>query len=247
MEPILSARNLSKCFGRVRALDKVNIDLHAGEVVGVVGDNGAGKSTLIKLLAGVFPPDEGKIYLWGKEMVLNSPGEVRNLGIETIYQDLALVNNLDIGANIFLGREPVRGRLGGAMAIIDRDYIDRESARVLERLGIHFTSPRQKVYTLSGGQRQAVAIARAIYWDARIILMDEPTTSLGVSEKLKVLSIIRSLRDEGVPMIIASHELPDVLAVANRIIVLREGKKVGGYAAEETDREEIINLMMGWS
>jgi ABC-type sugar transport system ATPase subunit len=247
MEPILRGKNLSKRFGKVLALDDVSIDLFPGEVVGLVGDNGAGKTTLIKLLAGAFSPDSGQILYFGKETTFSSPGEVRDLGIETIHQDLALVGNLDVAGNIFLGREPVRPLLRGAVPVLDREHMRREATRALRNLGINIELTGQKVATLSGGQQQAVAIARAVYWEAKAILMDEPTTHLGVREKFNVLSLIRALRERGTPMIIASHELPDVLAVADRVVVLRHGQKVAGRRAVETDRQELVDLMMGWS
>jgi ABC-type sugar transport system ATPase subunit len=246
MEPILRGRNLSKRFGKVLALDDVSIELFPDEVVGLIGDNGAGKTTLIKLLAGALPPDVGRISYFGEARTSSSPGEVRDLGIETIYQEQALVGNLDVEGNIFLGREPVRPLLGGAVPVLDREYMRREAVRVLNRLGIHIELAGQKVATLSGGQQQAVAIARAVYWGAKIILMDEPTTYLGVREKYNVLSLIRTLRERGTPMIIASHELPDILAVADRIVVLRLGKKVAERRAVETDQQELVSLMMGW-
>jgi ABC-type sugar transport system ATPase subunit len=247
MEPILRGKNLSKRFGKALALDDVSIELFPGEAVGLVGDNGAGKTTLIKLLAGAFPPDGGRIFYFGADRTSSSPGEVRDLGIETIYQERALVNNLDVEGNIFLGREPVRPLLGGALPVLDREYMRCEAARVLSRLGIHIELTGQKVATMSGGQQQAVAIARAVYWQAKVILMDEPTTYLGVREKYNVLSLIKTLREHGTPMIIASHELPDLLAVADRVIVLRQGRKVAERHKTETDKQELVDLMMGWS
>jgi ABC-type sugar transport system ATPase subunit len=246
MDPILRGKNLSKRFGKVLALDDVSIELFPGEVVGLVGDNGAGKTTLIKLLAGAFPPDSGQMLYFGEEIACNSPGKVRDLGVETIHQDLALVGNLDVEGNIFLGREPVRPLLRGAVPVLDREYMRREAARALSHLGINIELTGQKVATLSGGQQQAVAIARAVYWEAKAILMDEPTTHLGVQEKYNVLALIRTLRERGTPMIIASHELPDVLAVADRIVVLRRGRKVAERRAVETDRQELVDLAMGW-
>jgi ABC-type sugar transport system ATPase subunit len=221
------------------------MDVHAGEVVGLVGDNGAGKSTLIKMVAGVYQPDDGEIYFDNQKVTFSQPREARDAGIETIYQDLALAENLDVGSNIFLGREVKRDYLGGLIHTLNRRKMQDESADILSRLEIHIPSLTQQIRNLSGGQRQAVAIARSIYWNARLMIMDEPTAALGVAEQRKVLILVRTLRDQGVPVIIISHNMQDVFAVADRIVILRRGRKVGELIAAETTPDEVVSLMVG--
>jgi ABC-type sugar transport system ATPase subunit len=245
MESLLRAMNLTKRFGGLTAVNKVSLDVYPGEVVGLVGDNGAGKSTLIKMISGVYRPDEGKIEFDGQEMVLNNPREARTIGVETIYQDLALAENLDVSSNIFLGREVKKPFVGNMIKTLDWHYMRRESATVLDRLGIQVPSLAQQTRNLSGGQRQAVAIARAIYWNARLMIMDEPTAALGVAEQRKVLLLVRTLRDQGVPVIIISHNMQDIFAVADRIVIMRRGLKVGERKAAETTVDEIVSLMVG--
>jgi ABC-type sugar transport system ATPase subunit len=245
MEPLLHAANLTKRFGGLTAVDNVSLDVYPGEVVGLVGDNGAGKSTLIKMISGVYRPDEGEIDFGGQKMALNNPREARAVGIETIYQDLALAENLDVSSNIFLGREVKRPLVGNLIQTLDRRHMHDESAGVLERLDINSPSLGQQTRNLSGGQRQAVAIARAIYWNARLMIMDEPTAALGVSEQRKVLLLVRTLRDQGVPVLIISHNMQDIFAVADRIVIMRRGHKVGERKAAETTVDEIVSLMVG--
>ena len=245
MEILLNAKNLTKRFGGLVAVDDVSLDVNLGEVVGLVGDNGAGKSTLIKMIAGVYHPDEGQIYFGNQEVTFNSPREARDLGIETIYQDLALAENLDVGSNIFLGREVKRPYLGGLIHTLDREKMHKESAGILSRLDIQIPSLTQQIRNLSGGQRQAVAIARTIYWNAKLVIMDEPTAALGVPEQRKVLKLVRTLCDQGVPVIIISHNMQDVFAVADRIVILRRGKKVGELVAAQTTPDEVVSLMVG--
>jgi len=243
-KPVLQVRNLYKHFGGLVAVDRVSMEVYPGEVVGLLGDNGAGKSTLIKLISGVYRPDDGQVIFDQREVTLASPLEARKLGIETIYQDLALCENLDASANIFLGREPLRRRLG-LFKELDSAYMLREAHKVLERLDIQIPDLRRPIRQLSGGQRQAVSIARAVYWNARLMIMDEPTAALGVPEQLKVLQLIRTLREQGVPVIVISHNLQDVFATADRVVVMRRGKKVGERAIAETDNNEIVGLMVG--
>jgi ABC-type sugar transport system ATPase subunit len=245
MEPLLRATDLVKRFGGLTAVNQVSLDVYPGEVVGVVGDNGAGKSTLIKMISGVNRPDGGEIVFAGQKMTVSDPREARALGIETIYQDLALAENLDVAANIFLGREIKKPFLGSLVQTLDRRRMQRESAHVLERLDIRVPSMTQQTRTLSGGQRQAVAIARAMYWNAKMMIMDEPTAALGVSEQRKVLMIVKTLRDQGIPVILISHNMQDVFAVADRIIVMRRGRKVGERQAKSTTVDEIVSLMVG--
>lgn len=245
MEEMLRAEHMTKRFGGLVAVDDVSIQLFRGEVVGLVGDNGAGKSTLIKMISGVYQPDGGEIFMDGNKVEINGPREARNMGIETIYQDLALAENLDVGSNIFLGRELKNRYLAGVIKTLDRRKMYQESVEVLKKLDIHVPSLTQQIRNLSGGQRQAVAIARSIYWNARLMIMDEPTAALGVAEQQKVLMLVRTLAEQGVPVIIISHNMQDVFAVADRIVILRRGKKVAERVAEETTPDEIVSLMVG--
>ncbi|HEV7276313.1 MAG TPA: ATP-binding cassette domain-containing protein [Devosiaceae bacterium] len=244
-DPILSIRNLVKRFGGLVAVDHVDLDVHPGEVVALLGDNGAGKSTLIKCVSGVHLADEGEILFEGKPRRFPRPIDARREGIETIYQDLALANNLDVPANIFLGRELKHRYLGGLVKTLDEKSMRREAAAGLEALDIQFPTLTQPIESLSGGQRQAVAIARAIYWNARLMIMDEPTNNLGVPEQHKVLELIGKLRGQGVPVILITHTLPDVFAIADRIVVMHRGRKVTEKRTTETDAAELVQYMVG--
>ena len=244
-EPLLSIRKMTKRFGGLVAVNEVSWDVYPGEVVGLLGDNGAGKSTLIKCISGVYQADEGEIYFEGRLSNFARPIDARQQGIETIYQDLALASNLDVGANIFLGREAKKRYLGGLIRVLDEPHMLRESEAALRSLEIHFPNLRQPIENLSGGQRQAVAIARAIYWDAKLMIMDEPTNSLGVPEQHKVLDLIRKLRDQGVPVILITHTLPDVFAVSDRLIVMHRGRKVTEKRTAETNMQELVQYMVG--
>ena len=243
-EPILKAVDLYKHFGGLVAVDHVSLEVHAGEVVGLLGDNGAGKSTLIKMISGVYQPDGGRIVLNGRDVSFASPQDARDAGIETIYQDLALCENLDAGANIFLGREPVRPVLA-VLRAVDRQRMLEESRRILAQLDIRIPGLARPIRQMSGGQRQAVAIARAVYWNARLMIMDEPTAALGVPEQRKVLSLVRTLRERGVGVVIISHNLQDVLDVADRAVVMRRGRTVGERKAAETNTTDLLGLMLG--
>jgi ABC-type sugar transport system ATPase subunit len=236
---------MTKRFGGLVAVNGVSCDVYPGEVVGLLGDNGAGKSTLIKCISGVYQADEGEIYFAGRRSHFAQPIDARRQGIETIYQDLALANNLDVGANIFLGREVKRSYLGGLVRMLDEPHMLRESQTTLETLEIHFPNLEQPIENLSGGQRQAVAIARAVYWDAKLMIMDEPTNNLGVPEQQKVLELIRKLRDQEVPVILITHTLPDVFAVADRLIVMHRGRKVTEKRTTETNTQELVQYMVG--
>ena len=242
--PLLSVRNVSKRFGGVQALDGVSVDFHAGEVVALAGDNGAGKSTLIKAISGVYPQDEGDIVFAGERTRFASPQDARDRGIETIYQDLALADNLSIGANIFLGREPKR-RVMGFLPVLDRREMAKAAKATMALLDFHVERLEAPVSAFSGGQRQAVAIGRAIHWNAKVLIMDEPTASLGVPEQRKVLALIQSLKAQGKGVIFISHNLADIFAVADRIVVLRRGVKAGERKASETNSDEIVKLMVG--
>ena len=244
VQPILQVKELYKRFGGLVAVDHVSLDIHPGEVIGLLGDNGAGKSTLIKMISGVYKPDGGQIVLNGEVVSFSTPLEARRRGIETIYQDLALCENLDASANIFLGREKMRRQLG-FFSVLDRSYMLRESRQVLDQLDIRIPELRNPIRQLSGGQRQAVSIARAVYWNAHLMIMDEPTAALGVPEQLKVLELIRTLRNHGVPVILISHNMQDVFAVADRVIVMRRGSKAGERKISETNENEVVGLMVG--
>ena len=244
VRPILQVKDLYKHFGGLVAVDHVSLDIHPGEVVGLLGDNGAGKSTLIKMISGAYKPDSGQILLDGAAVSFATPLEARRRGIETIYQDLALCENLDASANIFLGRERMRHQLG-IFRVLHRSYMLRESRQVLDQLDIRIPELRNPIRLLSGGQRQAVSIARAVYWDARLMIMDEPTAALGVPEQLKVLELIRTLRNRGVPVILISHNMQDVFAVADRAIVMRRGSKAGEVRISDTNENEVVGLMVG--
>jgi simple sugar transport system ATP-binding protein len=243
-QPILQVKDLYKRFGGLVAVDHVSLDIHPGEVVGLLGDNGAGKSTLIKMISGAYKPDGGHILLNGEVVSFATPLEARRHGIETIYQDLALCENLDASANIFLGRERMRRQLG-FLRVLDRPFMLRQARQVLDQLDIRIPELRHPIRQLSGGQRQAVSIARAVYWNAHLMIMDEPTAALGVPEQLKVLELIRTLRHQGVPVILISHNMQDVFAVADRVIVMRRGSKAGEARISDTNENDVVGMMVG--
>jgi simple sugar transport system ATP-binding protein len=244
LSPILVVRGVSKHFGGVQALTKVSLEVFPGEVVALAGDNGAGKSTLIKAISGVFQADEGEIALDGRRVSFASPQEARDSGIETIYQDLALADNLSIGANIFLGREPTK-KLFGFLPVLDRSKMAEAGQATMETLDFHVTRLDAPVAAFSGGQRQAVAIGRAIFRNARLVIMDEPTAALGVPEQRKVISLIQSLKAAGKGIIFISHNLRDIFEVADRVVVFRRGENVGERKPAETTSDEIVRLMVG--
>lgn len=245
MEPMLSVRNLVKRFGGLTAVSHVSLDIYPGEVVGLVGDNAAGKSTLIKCISGVYQADEGEIFFQGQRSHFARPIDARRAGIETIYQDLALAGNLGVSANIFMGREAKRKYLGGMVHTLDETFMNAASQQVLDTLNIRFANFGEKIEKLSGGQRQAVAIARAVYWQAKLMIMDEPTNNLGVVEQRKVLELIGRLREEKLPAILISHTLPDVFAVTDRIVVMHRGRRVAEKRTSETNSQEIVQYMVG--
>jgi ABC-type sugar transport system ATPase subunit len=243
-EAMLEVRGLTKRFGGLTAVDRMDLQVFPGEVVGLLGDNGAGKSTLIKMVSGVYHPDEGQIFFQGKEVRLASPADALELGIETLYQDLALAENLDVFSNIFMGREKTR-RFLGMIPVLDHDYMHDESKKVLDRLEIEIPSLRNLIKTLSGGQRQAVAIGRSIYWNAKLLIMDEPTAALGVQEQRKVLDLVRVLRSQNVPIIVISHQMYDIFSVTDRLVIMRRGKKVAERITKETNTDEVVGLITG--
>jgi ABC-type sugar transport system ATPase subunit len=242
--PMLEVRHLTKRFGGLTAVDDVDLQVFPGEVVGLLGDNGAGKSTLIKMVSGVYQPDGGQLLFQGKEVRLASPAAALELGIETLYQDLALAENLDVFSNIFMGRERTR-RFLGLVPVLDHQTMHDESKKVLDRLDIHIPSLRKLIKTLSGGQRQAVAIGRSIYWNAKLLIMDEPTAALGVQEQKKVLDLVRLLRGQGIPVLLISHQMYDVFAVTDRLVVMRRGRKVAERITKETNTDEVVGLITG--
>lgn len=242
--PLLEVSSVSKYFGAVRALHDVSMAVHPGEVVALAGDNGAGKTTLIKAISGVYRPTSGEIRLKGEPIDFATPQEARDKGIETIYQDLALADNLTIGANIFLGREPMRRALG-FLPVLDRKKMADAARQTMALLDFHVSRMNAPVSNFSGGQRQAVAIGRAVYWNAQILIMDEPTAALGVPEQRKVISLIHQLKAQGRGVIFISHNLQDIFAVSDRIIVLRRGVKAGERKISETTHDEVVKLMVG--
>jgi simple sugar transport system ATP-binding protein len=243
-QPLLEVRNLSKHFGAIRALDDFSMSIHRGEVVALAGDNGAGKTTMIKTISGVFLPTAGEIHLRGEPVQFATPQEAREKGIETIYQDLALADNLSIGANIFLGREPMT-RAFGFLPVLDRKAMAKAARETMALLDFHVSRLDAPVSNFSGGQRQAVAIGRAVHWDAQILIMDEPTAALGVPEQRKVISLIHQLKAQGRGIIFISHNLQDIFAVSDRIIVMRRGIKAGERRIAETSHDEVVRLMVG--
>ncbi len=239
-EPRLRLRGISKSFGAVRALYEVDFEVNAGEVVGLVGDNGAGKSTLIKVISGVGPADEGEIFLEGKQVHITNPQAANNLGIETVYQDLALCDNLDVIANLFLGREE-----RSFLRSLNEIDMEKQALNVLRTLDVKLPSTRTAVATLSGGQRQSVAVAKSILRQAKVVLLDEPTAALGVAQTRQVLNLIRRLRDQGLAVVVISHNLADVFEVVDRVIVLRLGRRVGTFDIKTTTPEQIVASITG--
>ena len=241
--PLFEARNISKFFGAITALDHVNFHLAKGEVLGVVGDNGAGKSTLMKILSGLHAPSEGEIVFDGRPVRFTSPRDAREVGIEMVYQDLALAGNLPIFENIYLGREP-GGKLLG-LTVVDHKKSRAMASEHLDRLKIHVKSVDQNVEELSGGQQQAVAIARATAFDARIVIMDEPTAALAVKEVGKVLDLIKGLKEHGVSVILISHRMDDIFYVCDRVMALFHGRNFADAPLTDTTRNEVIGWIMG--
>jgi ABC-type sugar transport system ATPase subunit len=237
---VLQARGLNKAFGHVQALVDADLDLYPGEVLAVVGDNGAGKSTLIKCLSGAYVPDSGQILVDGQPAHIRSPRDAQALGIATVYQDLALVDQRDVATNLCMGREPV-GRFG----LVDRKALVRQADATLARLNARIPSVNTPVAVLSGGQRQAVAIGRALAQGGRVIIMDEPTAALGVRESGQVLELIQGLRQQGISLVVISHNLQHVFSIADRIHVMRGGRCVGVRRRAETSGEEIVRMITG--
>ena len=237
--PVLALRGISKRFGAVQALTDVDLEVHAGEVVALVGDNGAGKSTLVKTIAGVHPIDEGHIEWEGNEVRINRPQDAQHLGVATVYQDLALCDNLDVVGNLYLGREL---RRWGAL---DEVAMEKRTRELLDTLSIRIPSVRIPIAGLSGGQRQVVAIARAMIGEPKVVLLDEPTAALGVEQTAQVLDLVERLRERGLGVILISHNMADVKAVADTVAVLRLGRNNGSFPAKDTTHEQIIAAITG--
>lgn len=244
--PVLEGRGLVKSFGQVVALNGADFELYPGEITAIIGDNGAGKSTLIKVLSGAFQPDSGEILLDGENVRFRSPLDARRVGIETVYQDLAVAPALDIAANIFLGRELRRGGPAGSLLrALDKRAMRREAARHFSELKIGIPSIGQAVENLSGGQRQGVAVARAAAWGRRLVIMDEPTAALGVKETRQVLDLILRVRERGLPVILISHDMPHVFELADRIQIMRLGKRVAVVTPKTHSMPEAVAIMTG--
>jgi len=243
---LLQAKGITKHFGGICALDQVDLELMNGEILGLVGDNGAGKSTLIKIISGVLPKDSGEIYFEGKKVDIKSIKNAKDLGIETVYQDLALVNTLNVPANIFLSREVTYDNmLGKIFRFMNHKKMYKESEKLLKKLGINIGDLAKPMIEYSGGQRQAVAVSKIVYWGKKIALLDEPTASLGVRESKIALDLIKTLREHGLSVVIISHNLQHIFSIVDRIMVLRRGKRVGVKNAQEVEANEIVSMITG--
>nr|WP_237536126.1 ATP-binding cassette domain-containing protein [Streptomyces sp. SID3343] len=242
---MLEGRGLVKHFGQVQALRGADFTVFPAEVVALIGDNGAGKSTLTKVLAGTEQPDEGEIRFEGRPVTLERPTVAQDLGIETVYQDLALAPDLDGAANLFLGRELLRRGLAGRLGALDKAEMRRRAIEAFARLGVELQDIDAPIGTLSGGQRQSVAIARAVAWADKVVFMDEPTAALGVLQRGRVLDVIRRVRDNGIAIVLISHNMPEVLSVADRVEVLRLGRRVATLTTTDTTVENLVGAMTG--
>jgi simple sugar transport system ATP-binding protein len=243
--PILEARDIIKTYGHVQALGGANFNVFPGEVVALIGDNGAGKSTLTKIISGVMRPDSGELLFDGRVVDIGSPAAAQQLGIETVYQDLALAPDLDGAANVYMGRELLKPGILGKLGVLDRKAMKTGAETAFRDLGVAVKDADAAVAYLSGGQRQGVAVARAASWASRVILLDEPTAALGVVQTENVLNVIRRVRDNGVAVVLISHNMPDVMKVADRIEVLRLGKRVAVFRREEATLESLVGAMTG--
>jgi ABC-type sugar transport system ATPase subunit len=241
--PLLAVREITKYFGGVRALDKVSLDVREGEVIALLGDNGAGKSTLIKILAGAYQADEGEIRLDGKSMLFHGPRDAMEAGIHTVFQELSLCDNLDISSNLFLGNE-LENKLFGLLPYFDHSRMHREAKALLHDLAVDIPRVDRRVKELSGGQRQALAISKAVREKSRLLIMDEPTAALGVAQTKKVLALVESLKRRNLAIIYISHNLHDILEVSDRCIVLKNGRKVAELPTRDADKEQLTNVIL---
>ncbi|MCS7240868.1 MAG: ATP-binding cassette domain-containing protein [Candidatus Bipolaricaulota bacterium] len=235
---LLQMVNISKYFGRVQALVGVDFDVDYEEIVGLLGDNGAGKSTLVKIITGVFPPDSGEMYFEGQRVHLRSPRDAQRLGIEAVYQEATLVNVMNIARNFFLGREPTRWGF-----LLDKRRMNRESVEVLSRIGVNICSPRREVSLLSGGERQSICIGRALYFQAKLVIFDEPTAALSVKETEYVLRYIRSLKEKGISVVVITHNIYHIYDIADRFVILDRGHKIGEFTKSEVTPQEIVEVI----
>jgi D-xylose transport system ATP-binding protein len=243
-EPVLQLRGINKTFGAIQALRNVDLEVYPGEVVGLVGDNGAGKSTLIKIIAGVYTADDGEYIVDGKRVTVARPQDATRLGIETVYQDLALCDNLDVVANLFLGREEANG-IPGFLRFIKQNDMERRTLDVLKQLDVKIRSVRVPVASLSGGQRQSIAVAKTILRNAKVVLLDEPTAALGVAQTRQVLNLIKRLRSQGLGVVVISHNLADVFDVVDRVVVMRLGRRVASFDIKSTTTEQVVAAITG--
>jgi ABC-type sugar transport system ATPase subunit len=241
---LVEMREISKYFGGIAALDRVSVSVRHGEVLALLGDNGAGKSTLIKILAGALTPDSGEIVFEGEPVVIHSPQDAKRLGVETVYQDLALCDNLDVPSNVFLGRELTRRLIPGLLSVFDHSRMREETVRLLDSLKIRLGTPDTLVRHLSGGQRQSIAIAKSVYSNAKLLIMDEPTAALGVAQTRQVLDLVRGLKEAGHTIVYISHIMEDVFQVADRLVVLKNGRYVGIRDIGATNRDEVVQMMI---
>ncbi|MBD1849996.1 ATP-binding cassette domain-containing protein [Leptolyngbya sp. FACHB-711] len=243
--PRLQLRNISKSFGGVQALKHVDFEVFDGEVVGLVGDNGAGKSTLIKTMSGAYIPDEGEVLIDNQPVTIQGPQDATRLGIETVYQDLALCDNLDVVANLWLGREAHRTLIPGVLKVLDEAEMERRTIDVLRTLDVKIPSVRSTVAGLSGGQRQCVAVAKTILRQPKVVLLDEPTAALGVAQTRQVLNMIHRLKQQGQAVVVISHNLHDVFEVTDRIVVMRLGQRVRTFETQNVNREAVVAAITG--
>ncbi len=242
---LLSLQGVEKRFGAVQALGGVDFDVQAGEVVGLVGDNGAGKSTLVKVIAGIHPSDAGEIRFDGEQVSITTPHDATELGIATVYQDLALCDNLDVVSNLFLGREEIDGGPGRLTRQLDEAEMEHHSHELLENLAVTIPSVRSEVGAMSGGQRQQVAVARSLLGEPKLVMLDEPTAALGVPQTKQVLALIKRLKERGLAVVVISHNVAELFEVCDRVFVLRLGKPAGDFKVAETDEQEIVGAITG--
>ncbi len=246
-EVVLEVKGLCKYFGGIKAVNNVDLKLYTGEIIAIVGDNAAGKSTLIKVISGVYKKNSGQIFMNGEEAVINDPNDAKRLGIETVYQEQALIPTFDASLNLFLGRERLKDNmLGRLFNLLDYKYMREATQELLEKVGIELKETAAQVSSLSGGQRQSVTVGRAVYWEGKVLIFDEPTNNLGAVQERKVIDLIRTIRDVyGVSIIVISHNIAHVFELVDRIVVLRNGEKIGERIKDQTNPNEIVAMITG--